>query len=74
MSYNADVDGESVPRGAIGSGEVKPNESSIKRDITIGTCSSGKCKYDKGVTAISFLIKLNLKDGKTAVVKKDLEL
>lgn len=74
MSYDAEVDGEVVPRGALGSGEVEAGESSISRDITIGTCSAGKCKYDKGVTKISFTIKLTLKDGKTALVKKDLDL
>lgn len=72
MNYDADVDGEMVPRGAIGSGEVEGDK--IIRDITIGTCSSGKCKYDKGVSKISFIIRLNLKDGQTGVVKKDLNL
>ena len=74
MNYDALVDGETVPRGAIGSGEVNPGETSIERSITIGTCSAGKCKYDKGVTKISFVIKLNLKDGKAGIVKKDLNL
>lgn len=74
MSYDAIVDGQSVPRGAIGSGDINPGETSIERKITIGTCSSGTCKYDKGVTKISFIVRLTLKDGKTAVVKKDLSL
>jgi hypothetical protein len=73
MSYDAEVDGEIVPRGAIGSGEVESGEP-IKREITIGTCSSGKCKYDTGVTKISFIIRLNLNDGQTGIVKKDLDL
>ena len=74
MSYDAIVDGEAVPKGAIGSGDVNPGETSIDRKITIGTCSSGTCKYDKGVKKMSFLIRLTLKDGETAVVKKDLDL
>jgi hypothetical protein len=74
MNYDAIVDGESVPRGAIGSGDVNSDDTSIDRKITIGTCSSGTCKYDKGVKKISFIIRLNLKDGKTAVVKKDIDL
>lgn len=74
MNYDAEVDGEMVPRGAIGSGEVEPGETSIRREITIGTCSAGKCKYDTGVTKISFIIRLNLKDGQTAIVKDELEL
>lgn len=74
MSYDADVEGEIVPRGAIGSGKVESGESSITREITIGTCSSGKCKFDKGVTKISFIIRLNLKDGQTGIVKEELSL
>lgn len=74
MNYDAIIDGESIPRGAIGSGDINPGDTSVERKITIGTCSSGTCKYDKGVTKISFIIRLNLKDGKTAVVKKDLNL
>lgn len=73
MNYDAVVDGETVPRGAIGSGEVE-NGKSIKRSITIGTCSSGKCKYDTGVSKITFIIRLNLTDGTTGIVKKDLTL
>ncbi len=74
MNYDAEVEGEVVPRGAIGSGEINPGETSIKRSVTIGTCSAGKCKYDKGVKKISFIIRLNLKDGQTGIVKKDLDL
>lgn len=73
MNYDAEVDGEVVPRGAIGSGNVEDGEP-VVREITIGTCSAGKCKYDTGVTKISFIIRLNLKDGQTGIVKKDLDL
>lgn len=73
MNYDAVVNGETVARGAIGSGEVD-GDTPITRSITIGTCSSGKCKYDSGVTKVSFLIRLNLKTGDTAVVQKDLIL
>lgn len=72
MNYDATVDGEVVPRGAIGSGEVEGGKP-IERKITIGTCSSGTCKYDQGVTKVSFIIRLNLKDGKIAVVEDELE-
>lgn len=73
MNYDAEIDGEMVPRGAIGSGNVEDGEP-IEREITIGTCSAGKCKYDTGVTKISFIIRLNLNDGQTGIVKQDLEL
>lgn len=73
MNYEAEVDGEMVSRGAIGSGEVE-GEKKIERSITIGTCSSGTCKYDTGVKKISFVLRLNLKTGETALVKSDLNL
>lgn len=74
MSYDAIVDGEPIPKGAIGSGDINPGETSIERKITIGTCSSGTCKYDKGVKKISFQIHLTLKDGTSALVKKDVDI
>ena len=73
MSYDALVDGETVPKGAIGSGDINPGDKLVDRKITIGTCSSGTCRYDKGVTKISLVLKLTLKDGKSAIVKKDLD-
>ena len=73
MNYEADVDGEMVSRGAIGSGEVEGDDL-IERKITIGTCSSGTCKFDKGVKKVSLVLRLNLKTGETAIVESDLEL
>ncbi|MDO8269268.1 MAG: hypothetical protein Q7T54_01190 [Candidatus Levybacteria bacterium] len=74
MNYDAEIDGEMVPRGAIGSGDVEVGETTIRKEITIGTCSSGKCKYDTGVAKVSFVIRLNLKDGQTGIVKDELVL
>ncbi len=74
MNYDAIVDGETVPRGAIGSAEVKPGEKEISRKITIGTCSANVCRFDKGVTKVKFIIRLNLKTGETGVVEQDLSL
>ena len=74
MNYTAIVNGQSVPRGVIGSGNIKSGETSVDRKITIGTCSSGTCKYDKGVSKITFIIRLNLINGKTGVVTKDITL
>lgn len=73
MNYEAEVDGELVSRGAIGSGEVE-DEDPIVRNITIGTCSSGTCKYDTGVEEIAFVLRLNLKSGETAIVEEQLSL
>jgi len=56
LSYEASVDGERVPKGVIGTIEFDGNDP-VSRKITLGTCSSGNCKYDKGVTTI----RVNLK-------------
>lgn len=74
MSYDAIVDGESVPKGAIGSGDINPGDTSVDKKVTLGTCSSGTCKYDLGITKIAFIIRLTLKDGKTGVVNENLNL
>lgn len=45
-----------LPKGVIGTINIE-GENSIERKITLGTCSSGSCVYDEGVTSI----KVNLK-------------
>ncbi len=56
LSYEATVDGEKVPKGVIGTIEFDGKEP-VKRQITLGTCSSGTCKYDKGITSVKALLK-----------------
>lgn len=55
LSYDALVDGESIPKGVIGS--IKVENGLASKDITLGTCSSGVCKYDKGVSLIKVTLK-----------------
>ncbi|MBP9816128.1 hypothetical protein KBD09_02740 [Candidatus Woesebacteria bacterium] len=56
LSYDADIDGEKVPKGVIGTIEFDGKEP-VKRQITLGTCSSGTCKYDKGIASIKASLK-----------------
>lgn len=49
---------EDLPKGVIGTINLK-EENSIKRKITLGTCSSGKCVYDQGVENIKVSLKFN---------------
>lgn len=58
LSYDAEVDGEKVPKGVIGTIEFDGKEP-VKRQVTLGTCSSGTCKYDKGITAIKATLKFS---------------
>lgn len=55
LSYNAKGN---VPKGVIGTIDMTNGEN-IERKITLGTCSSGKCIYDEGVTDIKVSLKFN---------------
>lgn len=55
LSYDALVDGESVPKGVIGTIDIEKGRAT--KDITLGTCSSGVCKFDEGVKLISVTLK-----------------
>lgn len=60
LSYLADGD---LPKGVIGTIEVKGKKSIEKSGITLGTCSSGACVYDKGVKSIKVSLKFNSDSG-----------
>ncbi len=64
-----------IPRGAIGTVTVKPGEEKISTNyIDLGTCSSGKCKYDEGVSSVKVTLRINKTDGKVFQTEKSLEL
>ena len=72
ISYLAKGD---IPRGAIGHLDVKPSEKTVSTNyIDLGTCSSGKCKYDEGVTEVKLLLKIVKDDGKTYSTETSLDL
>lgn len=73
LSYDATENGETVPRGAIGELEVVPGKS-VSHDVDLGTCSSGKCKYDQGVTEVSVVIRVNYENGETGVAESSVSL
>ncbi len=53
-----------IPRGAIG--HVEPLGTKMESTfIDLGTCSSGKCKYDEGVTSVKLFLKIMKSDGKS---------
>ncbi|OGK31699.1 hypothetical protein A3D08_00520 [Candidatus Roizmanbacteria bacterium RIFCSPHIGHO2_02_FULL_43_11] len=59
ITYDAEVDGEIVPKGAIGSLDVDTKKWTAKnsRVIILGTESSGAKKYDKVVGAATVELK-----------------
>lgn len=54
-------DAKGISQGVPGT--VKA-QFSIERDLVLGTCSSGKCRYDEGVEEGNFTIRLRNVDGK----------
>lgn len=64
-----------IPRGAIGHLTPKEGETKIATNfIELGSCSSGKCKYDEGVTSVKLILKITKTDQKTYQAEKGLEL
>lgn len=64
-----------VPRGAIGTLKAKEGEVNMSTNyIELGSCSSGKCKYDEGVTSVKLILKINKTNGKAYQTEKALDL
>lgn len=72
LSYDAIENGETVSRGAIG--EVAVADGQVSRDIDLGSCSTGVCKYDKGVTEVRIVLKVNFSNGEKGMLETVLPL
>ncbi len=70
LSY---VTGEGIPKGNIG--EIRlSGEKSVTRsgeELTLGTCSRGKCVYYDGITTVSLSLKFHKEDGSSGIFQKD---
>jgi hypothetical protein len=71
LSYNAEVAGQSIPRGTIGHADVKTPGKVISQDMVFGTCSD-VCHYDTGITEIKLIVKVTKTDGKVYQVEQSL--
>lgn len=73
LDYNALVtdEGETndVPRGVLSTIDVNPDDSELEKEILLGTCSSGTCKYDKVTSDIKLILKLNYTNGEVGSVE-----
>lgn len=71
LTYDAEVteEGEThaIPRGAIGKLTIRNGAASSEVDL--GTCSANICKYDKVVSDIKVIIKVNYENGEVAQVE-----
>lgn len=70
LSYNTAA---GLPKGAIGKIRLK-NESSIEREILLGTCSRNVCRYDEGVTEVELVLRFNASDGGASQFQESYEL
>lgn len=78
LSYEADAAGgedERISRGVAGEDELDGTEETYEsKFLDLGSCSSGTCRYDTGVTSVNLLLKLTKSDGKVYQVEDSLEL
>lgn len=82
LSYEADSaggkDDESggrITRGVAGEDVIDSDQTTYESKLLdLGSCSSGTCRYDKGVTSVHLLLKLTKSDGKIYQVEQDLDL
>ena len=59
-----------LPRGVLGKISTEGAKEIVRDDIVLGTCSSGKCVYDTGVTAIDLSLKFNTTQGTSSVFRQ----
>lgn len=62
--------GAGLPRGVLGKIQVRGEKEITRDDIVLGTCSSGKCVYDTGVTSVSLSLKFNSTSGESSIFQK----
>lgn len=54
--------GSGIPRGVLGKITTNGQTSVNRDDITLGTCSSGHCVVDTGITSVDLSLKFNTSD------------
>ncbi len=61
--------GSGLPRGVLGKITLHGEKEITRSDIVLGTCSSGKCVYDTGVTKVDLSLKFNTNKGSSIYQK-----
>lgn len=78
VSYNAleTEEGQeaNVPKGVVASPISVNGQSSITRNLDLGTCSRNVCRFDKVTSPIKFDIKVTYNDGTIGAVETTLNL
>lgn len=74
IEYDKEVDGEVVPEGVFGVMNIA-QDGITKTDFReFGTCSSGKCRYDKVVSDIKIILTVTKRDNKDYLVEETVKL
>jgi len=63
LEYELTYLSKDIPRGVVGTINLKEGETSITRKILLGTCSRNVCKYDEGVTGGTLTLRLRGSEG-----------
>ena len=63
LEYELTYLSKEIPRGVVGTINLKEGETSITRKILLGTCSRNVCKYDEGVTGGTLILRLRGPEG-----------
>ena len=76
LTYDAEVtedrDTSVVPRGAVGEFTIRGGVA--QAEVDLGTCSANVCKYDKVVSNIKVVIKVNFENGEIGAVEDEIPL
>ena len=70
LSYDAEGD---LPRGTFGEIDIAGGEA-LPKKVYLGTCSSGTCKPDKGVTLVTVTAKVTYTDGDRAQLQSSVNM
>lgn len=63
-----------LQQGGFGRLDVKSGDTSLKQEIVLGTCSSGRCRYDANVSNFQVTLRITKSDGKTYQTEKVIDL
>ena len=63
VSYTLSYTSRGTPQGAGGTISPAVTSDPTSREIIFGSCSSGVCRYDSGITNAKFVVTTTLKNG-----------
>jgi len=72
ITYTKELNGEQVPEGLFG--EIKEGQKLSIEYREFGTCSSGRCRYDKVISDVKIILKVTKNDGSILSSEKTVSL